>query len=114
MRKFLGYLTLVILLLLAGAFGGRAIAQAITAATPYAFQSTGLVANCPAVAQGVNQWCFTTTGEYQSLNGSPWSLLVASAGVTSVTINNVAKGGPNPSFTLISNVPATPASITAQ
>lgn len=62
-------------------------AQAITSATPYSFQTTGTQANCPAVAASTTQYCFTTTGLYQSLSGSAWTLVGATAvGVTSLTV----------------------------
>ena len=91
-------------------------AQAITAASPYSFGVTGALANCPAVASGATQYCFTTTGIYQSISGAAWTLVGASSAVT-LTVNGTTKTLPA-SFTIASSAPtvtasATPGAITA-
>jgi hypothetical protein len=85
-------------------------AQAITAATPMSFTSTGTLANCPPVTASAAQWCYTTTGLYQSLNGSAWTLLggAPTPPAVTITLNGVTKTLPA-TFTV-----STPTTITAQ
>lgn len=69
------------------AFGIHKVhAQAITSATPWSFSATGTLANCPAIASGSTQYCFTMTGLYQSISGAAWTLVGAGSGVTSVEL----------------------------
>jgi hypothetical protein len=90
-------------------------AQAVTALSPYSFQVTGTLANCPAVASGTTQFCFTTTGLYQSISGAAWAL---AGGATSValTLNGTTKTLPA-SFTISAAAPtvsATAPGVSAQ
>ncbi len=85
MRKHIVFGLIFGILLAYGA--SKVHAQATTAATPYSIQVTGTLANCPVVTAGTTQYCFTTTGIYQSLSGATWALVgAAGAGVTSVEI----------------------------
>lgn len=106
MRK--NFLILVLFVLVAAVAGSKG--QAITAASPGVTSTTGLFANCPVVALGTTQWCYTTTGIYQSLNGSAWAVLGVSSvpPTVTLTINGTQKTLPA-SFTLV-----TPTTITAQ
>lgn len=105
-------LAILILFVIVAAVSGSK-GQAITSATPAAISSTGVLANCPVVAPGASQWCFTTTGEYQSLNGSPWALITAGptpAPIT-LTLQGVTKTLPA-SFTFSSTTSATTNPVT--
>ena len=65
-------------------------AQAITSTTPLSLQVSGTFANCPAVVSGSTQFCFTTTGIYQSLSGAAWTLAGGATAVT-LTLNGTTK-----------------------
>jgi hypothetical protein len=84
-------------------------AQATTAATPYSFSVTGTLANCPAVSTGVTQYCFTTTGIVESINGAAYVAVGGSSAAPSITLNGVTKNLPA-SFTIAGSAP----NITAQ
>lgn len=123
MKKILAGIAVVVLLFSAGV-GIRAHAQAVTAATPYTFSTTGTSVNCPAVAPGVSQWCFTTDkGALQSLNGSAWAVLGAvgpqgPAGPTGAT-GATGPAGPagtasNVALTINGTTKTLPASFTLQ
>ena len=98
----------------AGRIERAVYAQAITAASPYSFQVTGTLANCPVVASGVTQFCFTTTGLYQSVNGGTWALVSGGTSGAVTQVNSTAPGPTgNVTVSCTASFPATPASFAA-
>ena len=73
--------------------------QQITASTPFAFSTTGVVADCPAASASLDQYCFTTTGLYEALGTTTWTLVGGASASPTLTINGVQKTLPA-SFTI--------------
>lgn len=102
MQKFLNVFLLVVIFCLIGMPSTHA--QAVTATTPFAFSVTGTVANCPVAVAGAYQYCFTTTGLFQALNTTTWTLAGGSGATPSITINGTTKPLPA-SFTITAAAP---------
>ena len=109
-KNFKGFAAVAMFILLAYVAGLKG--QAVTPATPYSFSVTGTLANCPAIASGTTQYCFTTAGEYQSINGGTYSIVGGAAANPNLTINGTTKPLPGP-FTIAVAAPTVSATATS-
>lgn len=107
MKKAIATLFLVLALILIGV---RVVkAQAITFATPFAYATTGVLANCPALSTipvGTGVYCNTNTGPYFAAGGATayTSLIPGAAAAPSLTLNGTTKILPA-SFTIAAAAP---------
>jgi hypothetical protein len=115
-KEMLKKIALVIWIIVGLSFlGVRVHAQAVTNATPQVQTYTGTLANCGAVsATGTMNACFTATGIYTSINGTPYTLLGGTASGAVTQVNGTPPGATgNVTVSCLVPIPSAAAVFTA-